>query len=188
LGWTTVPPPANCSVTYNVFRSTSSGFTPSSSNQIASGLSSPSFTNTSLPASTTFYYQVEAVDAAGASLPSNQASATTGPSNSGTGCHVTYNVVNQWNTGFQVAINIENTGSASLTSWVLTWTFPSNQQITGLWNGSALQSGAAVNVTNLNYNGLIPSGGSYNGVGFTANYSGSNPPPTNFSVNGVACN
>jgi len=188
LSWTAVPPPANCSLTYSVFRSTSSGFTPSSSNQIASGLASPSFSNTNLPASTTFYYQVEAADAVGASPPSNQASATTGPASSGTSCRVTYSVVNQWNTGFQAAINIANTGSTALTSWTLAWTFPANQQITGLWNGSAVQNGAAVSVNNLNYNAVIPSGGSYNGVGFTANYSGSNPPPTNFSVNGVACN
>jgi len=187
LSWTGVSPPANCSLTYSVFRSTSNGFTPSSSNQIASGLASPSFANTSLPASTTFYYQVEAVDAAGASPPSNQANATTGPSNSGTGCRVIYNVVNQWNTGFQAAITIENMGSIALSSWTLGWTFPSNQQITGLWNGSAVQSGAAVSVNNFNYNGLIPAGGSYSGIGFTANYSGSNPPPTSFSVNGLAC-
>jgi len=101
---------------------------------------------------------------------------------------VVYSIVNQWNTGFQAAINIENTGSTNLTSWILTWTFPGSQQLTGLWNGSAVQTGAAVSVNNLNYNGLIPSGGSYNGIGFTANYSGSNPSPTNFSVNGLPCN
>jgi endoglucanase len=40
----------------------------------------------------------------------------------------------------------------------------------------------------LNYNGTIPAHGNYSGVGFTATYSGSNPPPTSFSVNGTACN
>ena len=188
LNWTAVTPPANCSVTYSVFASTLNGFTPAGSNQIASGLASPSFSNMNLAASTTFYYRVEAADAVGASPPSNQASATTGSAGNGTSCHVVYSIVNQWNTGFQAAINIENTGSANLTSWILTWTFPGSQQITGLWNGSAVQTGSAVSVNNLNYNALIPSGGSYNGIGFTANYSGSNPLPTNFSVNGLPCN
>jgi mannan endo-1,4-beta-mannosidase len=174
-------------VTYNVFRSTSSGFTPSPGNQIASGLNSTSLSDAGLASSTTYFYKVEAADAAGASAPSNQAAATTG---AGTvfACHVVYSVVNQWNTGFQTAITIQNNGAVDITSWVLTWTFPSSQQIYGLWNGSAVQSGATVTVNNMNYNGTIPAHGSYNGVGFTANYSGSNPSPVAFSVNGTICN
>jgi len=74
-----------------------------------------------------------------------------------------------------------------ITSWTLRWAFPNNQQITGLWNGSYTQSGRAVIVKNLSYNGSIPTGGSYGGMGFTANYSGTNGVPTSFSVNGVVC-
>jgi len=64
-------------VTYSVFRSTTSGFTPSSSNQIASGVSGTSFSDTGLTCATAFFYLVDAVNASGASAPSNQASATT---------------------------------------------------------------------------------------------------------------
>lgn len=188
LSWTAVTPPANCSVTYNVFRSTSSGFTPSSANEIARGLSSPSFSSGGLTPSATYYYMVEAADAAGTSVPSNQAAATTNAVSGGFACHVVYSIVNQWNTGFQAAITIANTGTVDITNWTLTWTFPSSQQITGLWNGADVQSGAAVSVNNLNYNGTIPAQGSYNGVGFTANYGGSNPSPAIFSVNGTVCN
>jgi len=74
-----------------------------------------------------------------------------------------------------------------ITSWTLKWTFPNNQQIAGLWNGSYTQSGQAVTVNNLSYNGNIPAGGSYDGMGFTANYSGTNGVPASFSVNGVVC-
>ena len=175
-------------MTYNLFRSTTNGFIPSSSNQIASGVGATSFSDTGLAPSTTFYYGVEAADAAGTSAPSNQAAATTPGTSGGFACHVVYAVVNQWNTGFQAAITIENTGSVDITSWVLTWTFPGNQQITGLWNGSAAISGASVQVSNMNYNGTIPTHGSYNGVGFTANFSGTNSSPTNFTVNGSSCN
>ncbi len=77
LSWNAVAPPANCAVTYSVFRSTANGFTPSGANQIASGLTSAVFQNTGLAASTTFFYRVEALDAAGASAPSAQVSATT---------------------------------------------------------------------------------------------------------------
>jgi beta-galactosidase len=78
LTWTATTPPPNCSInSYNVYRSTTSGFTPSSSNLIASGVTSPSYSNTGLAASTTYYYAVEAVDLDGASAPSTQASAET---------------------------------------------------------------------------------------------------------------
>lgn len=63
-------------------------------------------------------------------------SATTAANSGGVTCHVTYTNVNQWDTGFQVAITIHNTGTLALSSWTLAWTFPNNQQITQLWNGS----------------------------------------------------
>ncbi len=188
LSWNAVAPPSGCSISYSVFRSTTSGFTPSSSNQIASGLTTAFFANAGLAAATTYYYKVEAVDATGPSPASTQASATTQQSSSGGfACHVAYTIVNQWSTGFQVAAIIENTGTVGITSWTLKWTFPGNQQITNLWNGSYSQSSANAIVNNLNYNGAIQPGGKYNGVGFTANFSGTNAPPASFSVNGVIC-
>jgi hypothetical protein len=75
LSWTAST--SSCAVTYNIFRSTTSGFTPSSGNQIASGVSGTTFSNTGLTASTTYYYLVEGTNSAGTSGPSNQASATT---------------------------------------------------------------------------------------------------------------
>jgi endoglucanase len=187
LTWTAVATPSNCSITYNVFRSTVSGFTPSSTNQVASGSTVPAFSVTGLTSSTTYYFKVEAKDAAGTSLPSNQASATTLSSAGGFSCHVIYTNVNQWNTGFQVALTIQNTGTMALTNWTLSWTFPNNQQITGLWNASYVQSGENVHASNLSYNGCIPPGASYNGVGFTASYSGTNATPSTFWINGVEC-
>jgi hypothetical protein len=78
LNWTAVPPPSNCSISsYSVYRSTTSGFTPSSATLDASNVTSASYSDTGLQASTTYYYLVEAVDAAGTSAASAQASATT---------------------------------------------------------------------------------------------------------------
>jgi fibronectin type 3 domain-containing protein len=77
LSWTAVTPPANCTIsTYNLYGSTISGFTPSSSNLITS-TTGTSYSNTGLTASTTYYYVVEAVDADGTSTASTQQSATT---------------------------------------------------------------------------------------------------------------
>jgi hypothetical protein len=75
LSWTAST--SSCAVSYNIFRSTTSGFTPSASNQVASGVSGTTFSNTGLAASTTFFYLVEATNSGGTSGPSNQASATT---------------------------------------------------------------------------------------------------------------
>jgi hypothetical protein len=84
LNWTAVTPPANCSISsYNVYGSTTSGFTPSSSNLIASGLTSPSYSSTGLVASTAYYYIVEALDADGTSVASAQVTATTQSSGGG---------------------------------------------------------------------------------------------------------
>jgi glucosylceramidase len=65
-------------VTYSVFRSTASGFTPAPANQIASGLSATTYANTGLAASTAYYYAVEAINSNGSSPASNQASANSG--------------------------------------------------------------------------------------------------------------
>src|SRR5262249_55919888 len=63
---------------YNVYRSTTSGFTPSSGNRIASGVTATSYADTGLSAATTYYYLITAVNQLSKeSGPSNQASATT---------------------------------------------------------------------------------------------------------------
>ena len=190
VSWSAVTPPANCSITsYTVFRSTTSGFTPSSSNQIASVTSGTSFSNTGLTASTTYFYVVEAVDAAGSSAPSAQASATTQTAGGGGfSCHVGYSIVNQWPGGFQAAVTINNTGTTGITSWTLTWAFANGQTVTQLWNGSEAQSGANVTVNNLSYNGSIAAGGSYNGMGFLGTWNSTNAVPASFAVNGTTCN
>ncbi len=78
LSWTGVSAPSGCaSLTYSMYGSTTSGFTPGSGNLIASGLTGTSYSNTGLTASTTYYYKVEAVDTVGSSAASTQAQATT---------------------------------------------------------------------------------------------------------------
>ncbi|HEY3478940.1 MAG TPA: cellulose binding domain-containing protein, partial [Streptomyces sp.] len=54
------------------------------------------------------------------------------------------------------------------------------------WNATVTQNGAAATATNLSYNAAIAAGGSVS-FGFNANWSGSNPKPTDFTLNGTAC-
>jgi beta-glucanase (GH16 family) len=76
LAWTAS---ATSGVTYNVFRAGVSGFAPGAANLIASGVGSTSYSDTGIAANAsaamTYYYVVEAVNAAGTSA-SNQASVT----------------------------------------------------------------------------------------------------------------
>jgi len=187
LNWAAVTPPTNCAVTYAVHFSTTANFTPSNTTLVQSGLTTTSRAITGLTASTTYFFAVIAVDQFGSAAPT-RAQATTQPGNGGGGtgtCHVGFTVTNSWPTGFQAALSIQNTGTTAINGWTLTWTFPGSQTIAQLWNGAATQTGTTVSVASMSYNGTIAAGASYNDAGFTGN--GAAGTPTNFAINGVAC-
>jgi hypothetical protein len=86
LGWAAS---SASGVVYDVFRSTTAGFTPSSTNLIATA-NTNNYSDTGLSANTTYYYVVEASSAAGTSAPTTQASASTvGIPNAPTGLSAT---------------------------------------------------------------------------------------------------
>jgi len=109
-------------------------------------------------------------------------------STSSSKCTVDYVISSQWPGGFGAALTIVNNGSTALTNWTLTWSFANGQTITQLWNGAETQSGANVTINNLSYNGSIPAGGSYTGMGFNGSWNNvTNAIPTAISLNGTAC-
>jgi hypothetical protein len=73
-----------------------------------------------------------------------------------------------------------------LLAWTLKFTFPGNQQVTQGWNGAFSQNGNQITITNASYNGTIAPNASAN-PGFNGSWSGSNPNPTAFALNGVSC-
>jgi endoglucanase len=103
-------------------------------------------------------------------------------------CKVTYGV-NDWGGGFTASVAITNTGTAAISGWTLAFTFPGNQRITNGWSATWTQGPGSANVTatNASHNGLIAAGQSVTGLGFNASYTGANPPPTAFKVNGQSC-
>ena len=101
------------------------------------------------------------------------------------GCSVGYAVSSQWQGGFGANVTITNLGDP-LTSWTLTWSYSAGQTVTQAWNTTLTQSGAAVTARNVSYNGSIPTNGTQS-FGFNGSWTGSNPVPTSFAVNGVAC-
>jgi len=190
LSWTAVAAPANCSISsYKVFRSTTSGFTPSSSNQVASVTSGTTFSDTGLAAATTYFYVVEAVDSDGTSAPSTQVSVTTGSTSAST-CTVNYTTTPQNSSSFGATIAIKNSGTSTLSNWKLTWSFANGQTIANSWNGTVSQTGANVSVSQQAGQTWesIPAGGSYTGFGFNGTWNGvTNSVPVAFSLNGTAC-
>jgi len=128
----------------------------------------------------------------GAGLAVNSFSVGTGTPGPGPGpgpspgsCRVGY-VPNTWAGGFTAEVTVTNTSSTAVNGWTLNFSFPGNQRITGYWNAAVTQSGTAVTARNLDYNRTINPGTSV-GFGFQGTYSGSNPSPTAFTLNGVAC-
>ncbi|MBA2394201.1 MAG: cellulose binding domain-containing protein [Ktedonobacteraceae bacterium] len=117
--------------------------------------------------------------------PANTPTPTPTPVSGNGTCKVSYSV-NQWQGGFTANITITNTGTSTLNGWALKFTFPGNQQVTQAWSGIAAQSGANVTLTNASYNATLAAGSSVN-PGFNGSWSGSNPNPTAFTLNGTAC-
>lgn len=145
-------------------------------------------TLTASSSATTGAATVTITGTSGSTTASTTIALTVSAASSGFGCHVVYTISPQNNTAFGAAISIENTGSAAISSWSLTWTFANGQTVSQLWNGTESQSGANVTVTNLSYNGTIAGGTTYTGMGFNGTWNGTtNAVPTSFAVNGTTC-
>ena len=86
-----------------------------------------------------------------------------------------------------INVTLQNTGTAALSAWSLTWHFPDTTQNFGSgWSANWSQTGTLVTATNLSWNGTIAPGGS-TGIGFNGTWTTADPIPTDFAVNGAAC-
>ncbi|HST80895.1 MAG TPA: cellulase family glycosylhydrolase [Kineosporiaceae bacterium] len=114
---------------------------------------------------------------AGTALPSGAAA---------TGCSVTYKVQSQWTGGFTADVAITNLGSA-VTDWKLAFDFPNgDQKVTQGWSANWAQSGSKVSAASLSWNGALKTGASTS-IGFLGGWSGTNPVPASFALNGTTC-
>ncbi|GIH29292.1 hypothetical protein Aph01nite_76020 [Acrocarpospora phusangensis] len=109
----------------------------------------------------------------------------TPPATAAAGCRVGYTVTSQWGGGFGADISITNLGDP-LSSWQLRWSFTAGQTVTQGWNAGYSQSGSTVTATNAGYNGSLATNAG-TAIGFNGTWSGSNPVPSSFSLNGVTC-
>ncbi|MEG3634400.1 GH12 family glycosyl hydrolase domain-containing protein [Micromonospora palythoicola] len=100
-------------------------------------------------------------------------------------CAVRYTVSAQWPGGFNADVTITNLGDP-VSSWRLTWAYAGGQRVTQAWNATVTQDLAQVTAANMPYNATIGLNGTAN-FGFSGSWSGGNPVPTAFALNGVTC-
>ena len=86
-------------------------------------------------------------------------------------CTATHAIVGSWQNGFQGQVTVK-AGTAALTGWKVTWTYPSGTTVTQSWGGKATASGSTITATNEAWNGSLPAGGST-----TLGVIGSGPAP-----------
>jgi aryl-phospho-beta-D-glucosidase BglC (GH1 family) len=116
-----------------------------------------------------------------------------------TGCQVTYQNVNTWQSsptsgGFGASLAITNLGDP-VSHWTLTFTMPAGQTRTSGWNATFTGT-TSVSAADVGWNGSIGTGKTDTSVGlqgtWTRSAQGSTPPnplpqPTDFALNGVVC-
>ncbi len=102
-------------------------------------------------------------------------------------CTVDYTVVNDWGSGFTASVTVTNNAGSALSNWRVEWDYAGNQKAGQAWNATVSQDGAHVTASAPSWNSTLSAGGSAN-FGFNGVYSGSNPKPTTFKLNGTTCN
>jgi len=108
--------------------------------------------------------------------PSSTAPTSQGPA-TGNGCSATYATTGSWTNGFQGAVTVK-AGSAAISKWTVSWTFPGGQTTSQVWGGKASISGSQVSVSNETWNGGLSAGASAS-IGFLG--AGNAPTSLNLS-------
>ncbi|MFE2882119.1 glycosyl hydrolase family 18 protein [Streptomyces sp. NPDC059272] len=95
----------------------------------------------------------------------------------------TFAKTSDWGTGFGGQWTVKNTGTSAISSWTITWDFPTGTSVTSAWDADVTSSGNHWTAKNKSYNGTIAAGASVS-FGFNGAGSGS---PTNCALNGGSC-
>ncbi|HWH01046.1 MAG TPA: cellulose binding domain-containing protein [Pilimelia sp.] len=128
---------------------------------------------------------VRAVDAAG-NISGFSPSVTVTIPGPAPACEVRYRVVDQWAGGFSASVTLRNNTPALVDGWTLTWNFVAGQQIGTVWDAVRLPEQSPSGVRNARWNAQLAPGATVT-FGFIGSWSGGNPPPTAFALNGHAC-
>ena len=111
--------------------------------------------------------------------------ATATSANAAAGCRVSYTTGGQWPGGFTANVTVTNLGDR-IDGWRVGWTFAPGQAVSQAWNATVTAAGAQVTAANVAHNRVLATNSSTS-FGFNGTWSGSNPVPAAFTLNGVAC-
>ncbi|GAA2139086.1 poly(hydroxyalkanoate) depolymerase family esterase [Glycomyces algeriensis] len=73
------------------------------------------------------------------------------------GCSAVIKVVSNWYSGWQANVDV-TAGSAAISGWKLTWTWPSGQTISSSWNAGVTSAGSTVTAEDVGWNGSVAAG------------------------------
>ncbi|MFI2432880.1 cellulose binding domain-containing protein [Streptomyces sp. NPDC018693] len=116
--------------------------------------------------------------------PQGTSSPTADDSPDSTACSARYDLVHQWNDGFQATLTV--TTADALDSWRVAWSFRDGQRVTQMWDAGFDQNGTRVTATAADYNKTVTEGGSLS-FGFLGTWQGTNSAPHAFTLNGRPC-
>ncbi|WP_410652463.1 serine/threonine-protein kinase [Amycolatopsis sp. cmx-4-54] len=74
-------------------------------------------------------------------------------------CEARYEIANRWPGGSEIRVSVRNAKDSRLTGWEVSWTLPPGTRIANLWNGSLAQDGDRVRVSEVDWNAVLPVGG-----------------------------
>jgi hypothetical protein len=98
----------------------------------------------------------------------------------------TFAVSSDWGSGYGAAYTIANPMSVPLTTWTVSFTLPTGDKVTSVWDGTLSSSGNTYTVTNASFNAPLAAGTSTS-FGLNVSYSGASPTPGNCTLNGDPC-
>jgi hypothetical protein len=102
------------------------------------------------------------------------------------GCTVDFDTSNDWGSGQVPRVVLQNTSSAAISGWTLTWTTSNDFQLSNSWGATVAKSGLNLVATPAGWNATVPANGSVE-FGMQIGYSGSKPLPTNLTWQGRNC-
>jgi endo-1,4-beta-xylanase len=102
------------------------------------------------------------------------------------GCTVRYSLSDQWAGNFRAQVTLTNTSAADVSRWQLTWSYGNGQKVTTAWDATPGQYGSVVSIKHPSWKPGLPAGKSAT-FGVLGLWSGANPAPNAFTLNGTPC-
>ncbi|WP_413662730.1 cellulose binding domain-containing protein [Microbulbifer sp. CNSA002] len=106
------------------------------------------------------------------------------PSLAGQKCDVQMTIQSEWEDGYMASVVVRNTGTEPISDWELSWQWPSDQEVTHIWNATSAQDENLISVVGKQGYIKVPIGQAQS-FGFNIRYSGGEQKPAHINA---SCN